>query len=198
MEKGLAIRRRLHSFLYKNLFRIVSALFVFTMVSVWLTCGLFAKYATSDSGSDFATVAKIGGIEVYEHEAVYNATNGEYTLENNSRVVSNNYDKVVPGTKIKKDPTIVIDGSSDVACEVYLEVVDSSNGELTYDLSDWTEVVGVKGIHEGKLYKYKDAISVHKAETISIIKDEYISVSSNISTDSTFSLDFYAYLVQLD
>jgi hypothetical protein len=190
------------------------------MLSVWLTCGLFAKYAVSSSASDLATVAKFGGVSVEEHKVesitdtstmIEKNSMYDYTLENNAKVVSTTTKKeynLVAGTVIPKDTYVVVDGTNDVACNLYIEVVNSDkNNCVTFDIdNNWSEIEdsSVTAQHGGTIYKYNKTISAHESlNTGSIIKESTINISdacydkSNQKTD-TFSIDFYAYLVQLD
>ncbi len=212
MNKSLNTRKRLHSFLYK----VVAVLLMLTVVSWWLVCGLLAKYTVNGSSGDFATVAKMGGVSIVEYKATLE-TNIDTMFENNSvyalsskteKVTSNSY-QAVSGTVIPKDISIVLDGTNDVACTLYIEVVDSSGGYIDFNMDSncWAEIENETiSTHGGKVYKYKYQISPHENLTISSIiennsiriKDTYTNKSDPSQNAKAVSLDFYAYLIQYD
>jgi hypothetical protein len=184
------------------------------MVSVWLTCGLFAKYTISGSSHDLATVAKVGGVTVLEHEAIVQTdldkilnSNSVYTL--GSGTVSSNSYKAVSGTVIPKDTYIELDGTNDVACTLYIEIVDNSNNVAKFSIDtdggNWSMCTDVISVHGGTVYKYTKTVSPHQVLTISnIIKDNTIRIKdtytdkNDLDKNANFSIDFYAYLVQYD
>jgi hypothetical protein len=217
LKEVSTIIRRLHSSLCKNVFRVASVLLVLTTLSVYLVCGLFAKYAVSTATSDLATVATFGGVSVVESQAVLTTDvstmlekNSAYSLNTNVEVSSNSY-QAVSGTVVPKDTHVVLDGTNDVACTLYIEVVNGSQGYATFEIdpNSWNVVTPnsspVTALHGGTIYQYTDTISPHEElTTSSIIKGETIRIKDTYTdksttwTDDKFSIDVYAYLVQLD
>ena len=189
---------------YSNiLFRTAGALLILTMLSIWLVCGLFAKYVISDYMMDSAQVAKsgIGTMELLEHEAELD--NGIYKLKDNAEVTENTYNKVIPGVDIAKDPFVRLKINSDVAYELYIEVAKSEYfpDTVTYELTeDWIEVDATKGV-----YKYKDTFEAGAShdEKIKILKDDKLIVSEHYvgknqnGDNQTFTLTFNAWIVQV-
>lgn len=119
------------------LFKSVGALFVLTMLSVWLVCGMYAKYVISDLRYDSARVAGFGGVlELWEHQADETATNsGIYglTKDTDHEVKGNTYAKVLPGVDIPKDPFIVLELNSDLSFELYIRVTEENFPTDTYE-----------------------------------------------------------------
>ena len=211
MKKNDSVVTKPYPFAYNIFFRAVGVFLLLTMLSVWLVCGLFAKYTVSDSGSDSAIVAAVGEIAMFEHKAVYN--NGIYTLDSEKAVSSNEYKTVLPGTEIPKDPYIILTGKNDVSCSLYIEIVNSENipaaVQYEIDSSNWIKVSSADNfspVHGGTLYEYKETISPHTSTEIKdIIEGNRIAVSDTLKdkTDpdqnsDPFSIDFYAYLIQND
>ena len=196
-------------FAYNILFRAAGVLLVLTLLSIWLVCGLFAKYTTSDSGSDSAKVAGAGMVTMREHKVLY--SDGEYTLDNTQEVDSNNYSVVLPGTEIPKDPYIILAGNNAVSCSLYIEVaVSGLPGEVQYEIDrdKWTKVTSgeISAFHGGTVYRYNNMIPPHTSDEIrDIIKDNKIIINEDLKnkTDPNknsedFSIDLYAYLIQND
>ena len=201
----------------------VGIILIITMLSVWLLSGLLAKYVAVENTSDSAKVAKGGYIEVLEHQA--ELVNGVYELELNEKIKKpvnqNNYDKVIPGVDIAKDPFVRLYlEDAEVDYELYLTVtekdfptykptLDSDPVKtVTYtvrtdlwilqdDLSDKENGVYV--------YKYKNILDAGTANTdIKILVDDELVVSEHyVGTDAqgkpqSFTLSFSATLKQVD
>ena len=191
---------------YNNLLRAAAVLFILTMISVWWVSGLFAKFIVSDNRSDAVRAAAFSEIAVKEHKVVYD--NGVYSLDTSKAVSSNEYSIVVPGTKLPKDPFVTIDGNSDTSGVVYIEVNDDGlPDEITYSISsDWTLSDDIAPMHGGRIYQYKNVLPAHTETLIEhIIKDDELAVSENFRDKSnktknsgSFSMVFYAYLIQTD
>jgi hypothetical protein len=215
MDYDTTTDARRHTSPYRVLFRVAGALLVLTMLSTWMACGLFARYVSQNSAGDSATVATVGGVSVYEHQSVLQ-TNLKSTLDGdslytlNGTVVASNSYLAVPGTTIPKDPYVVLDGTNDVACTLYLEVVDGSGGYVSYSLKDgWTKATdsdGFEPTHGGTLYRYTEPVSAHTEKTVTDvltgnavrISDGYTDRNDPTRNANTLSINFYAYLVQID
>ncbi len=223
MRRVLPIKRRLHFFSYHTVFRLAGALLILTMFSVWLTCGLFAKFSVRESFSDSATVASISDITMLEHKvetisdkAKMLKENSVYTLSKTETTKSNTY-YAVPGTVIPKDPYIELSGNNDVSCTLYIEVANGGENFATFtiDSKNWTEVeqptsddsnatIEFSPRHNGVVYRYNSTIQAHEQKTIKdIIVNNSVSISDTyankkLKDSNNFSIDFYAYLVQED
>lgn len=186
--------------------RTVGILLALTIFSVWLVCGMFAKYTTTGENSDSARVA-VGAqkVELREHAAFDasgypDADGGEYRLDLMTEVKKNTYAKVLPGVDIPKDPFIRMDlSNAEVSYELYVKVIQSEPfpDGVTYELTDqWdeTETPGVyrykKYFEAGKSYSYTGK------NVIPILKNNKIYVSEHYVGSGTFTLTFEAFLKQ--
>ena len=209
MNEKFSVKTKPHLFAYDIVFRAVGVLLLLTLFSIWLVCGLFAKYTTSDSGSDFARVAGAGTVVMREHKVSY--SNGVYSLDTDTEVTSNTYSVILPGTEIPKDPYIILTGTNDVSCSLYVEIVVNkvqNDVEYEIDSDNWTKITEGEftARHGGIVYLYKDIFPPHTSDTIEdIIKDDKIFIKDTLkdkespdNNSETFSSDLYAYLVQND
>lgn len=180
------------------LFRVVGLLFVLTLMTTCLVFRLNARYIVSDNILDSAHVAGtgIGKLELLEHKANETTTNsGVYQLGNDT-VKSNQYEKIIPGVDIPKDPYIEFDLSkSEVTFELYVTVTESNSfpENVTYELTDKWELVD----GSTNTYKYKDNIDKDTASPIPILKDDKLYVSEHYVGSGNFSLTFSAYIKQV-
>lgn len=109
--------------------RAAGALLVATLLSTSAVSGTYAKYVTSDSGSDTARVAKFGVVvaasgslfsETYIDEPEEAGTTG-------LTVASSSNDNVVaPGTNSGDGLTFSITGTPEVATKIVIDVTDAS------------------------------------------------------------------------
>lgn len=193
----------------------VGALFIATMLSVWLVSGIFAKYIVSDNVEDSARVAKTGisFLELLEHNAkeTYDDS-GVYELETDKAPVDKNkYEKVLPGVDIPKDPFVRFEiKNSEVNYMLYLDVTESKyfpSNWVTYTIEDcWEKVSSFNGT---VTYRYVDENGnpvVFKAgddystgpDGIQILVDNMLYVSEHYEgLDKEFSLSFKAQLKQV-
>lgn len=199
---GWKNRRRLS--VHGILFYAVGGLFILTMLSFWLVCGMYAKYRVSGPGSDSGRVAAGIQIELKEHEA--ELVNGEYKLNNgeNGRtykeVEKNTYRKVIPGVDIEKDPFVRLSGTSEVDFELYVKITRSADfpDTVTYTVDDtlWKEVPGKPGV-----YKYTSVLDSGACDgkEIYILKDNKLMVSEHyVGNGKSFTLTFEAWVEQAD
>lgn len=124
-----------------------------------------------------------------------------YTLDPNEKVDGNNY-TVIPGAELPKDPSIVIN-KLQVEAYLFVEVVDKLPDTITWTMADgWTKLTGVTGpVHGGEVYVYNTELAAQPeaapAYTISLIKDNKLTVASNYAEDQTTTeLKFVSYLAQ--
>ena len=173
------------------IYRLAGILLLLTLLSARFAGGLYAKYAVSSEASASARVAKgLPRIELLENVAELRS--GVYVL-GNAEVASNTYERVIPGVDISKNPFVRLTGSSEVSYELYVKVIAQDvPGTVTYELADgWEAVAGQSGV-----YKYKNAISGDA--TIPILKDNQLKVSERYAGDKAFSLNFSAWIEQID
>ncbi|MBR2912573.1 MAG: hypothetical protein IKC40_01460 [Oscillospiraceae bacterium] len=112
---------------------------------------------------------------------------------------TNTYE-MVPGTKIKKDPTITVEGDSE-ACWLFVELEESANFAdfMTYEMTaGWTE------LEDGVWYRtttYKETdqeFGVLKNNEVTV-KDTITKADLNALTDTTYpTLTVTAYAVQYE
>ena len=173
-------------------------LLTLTMLSVWLVSGMYAKYVIRDTVEDAARVASAGTVEIelFEHEATL--SKGEYHLNYDNEVTGNDYEKVIPGVDLPKDPIIrfSVSENAEVDYELYLEVKESKNfpPTVTYEISDdWEPVEGKDGVYKytGKIEKGK------KYEIRNILVGNKLLVSEHFVGDKSFTLSFNAWLGQV-
>ena len=137
------------------------------------------------------------GFYLLESKAEY--ANGKYTL-GSTRVLSNTYDKSVPGLVIPKDPTLTLNVAEDVAVYVYVKVTDTSAGDLEYtvDTSNWTEVSVSNAGENAKVYCYKNAVQTGTADVdlvnVGILTGNQVTIADDADTYGV--LKFEAYVCQ--
>ncbi len=187
--------------------RAAMLLLLLTLLSFWMVCGMLARYTSSGGASDGARIALPGTAVAYEHQAVYQ--NGVYTLDTTAPpVMENRYETVVPGMTIPKDSYILIDGSQEVDCRLYLEVCESTAGWFSYVINtdQWKYQSAMTGSHGGKVYLYNPRIAPNEVmEVHQIFTDQMITVRETLRSKTTptlpsgaASIKLYATLVQAD
>lgn len=195
---------------YNIMYRTVGILFVLTMLFVWLSSGLFAKYLVAENFEDSASIYATGikKFELLEHEAELITDADEAAEKNNvykltsTEVTENEYDVVLPGVYIPKDPFIRITGDRQatadgiVAYNLYVRVIEENIPDtVTYDLStDW--VLEKTESENVFVYKYNKIIHPGFSGTIYILNDNQLKVSERYVGDGNFSLSFDAWLKQ--
>jgi hypothetical protein len=120
-------------------------------------------------------------------------TNGTYILSG-EQVTQNTY-ILMPGVDVPKDPKITIEGKTAVPAYLYVEVLESKNfpDEVTYTMAEgWLPLEGVPNV-----YYYETPITgTPAALTISILKNNTLTVSDQLPRGSTGTLSFHAYMAQ--
>lgn len=134
---------------------------------------------------------------------------GEIGKLNLSETTGNSY-IVTPGVDITKDPTVTFNGNN-VAAYVFLKVeatdwtVSGADTTYTYSLGNneemkWTIADGWTKLEDGVYYK--EVAANAGGQTWNVIKDNKITVSSEITKDNiddyTKGLTFTAYAIQQD
>ncbi len=145
-----------------KMLRMASAMLVLTLLTTSIIGGTFAKYVTTDSGSDAARVAKFGVVATVAGDlfgSTYKAAADGNTVtahtENGGTVSSKDGANVVaPGTKNDKGMTLSVTGTPEVATKVTLgKAVDADNKE--YANSDISLEAGTYGV----MVQYKGALT---------------------------------------
>ena len=88
------------------------------------------------------------GFFLVEHKADYDKGSASYKLLDNY-VITNTYDKVVPGMTIPKDPMLTADINTDVDAYVFIKVINTTDNNLScpIDTNVWTALDGISGVY---------------------------------------------------
>lgn len=168
-------------------------------------CGTLAYLTdTTDEVRNTFTVGDIfnpddedSGISLYEHKPI-KGNDGAYTLDPDTTVTSADYDSVLPGDTLPKDPTVEV---TELYADAYVfvEVVDETQDTLTFTIdSAWTDL-NVKGAHGGKIYAADKVSGSTEGSTwsSSVLSDDTVSISESAQPGSDLgSLSFYGYICQ--
>ena len=205
VKKAVSDKAKSHPLTYKGIFRIAGIPLVLTMISTRMVCGLYAKYTISDGRQESARAAAMAGIELKEtsvdiisdiNEKI--SANSIYKFGNDTKNAIE-YEYVVPGVDIPKNPYVVTDGKNEVPCYLYIEVVkDNVPDTITFEVSEeWVKIENITGKNDGDIYSYKSIVNTNeKKNKIEILKDNKIYVSQNFSAENKFSICFRGYMIQ--
>ena len=163
--------------------------------TVLIMMGIRAKYITSVplSGTVTFEANLADDVTLTEHQATREA-DGSYTL--GVETTNDNSYVVMPGVDIDKDPSFTITNKSSIEVYLYVEIVDTSPGTVTYELTDKWDELGITG---RKVYVYNGTISQGVSQNIQILKDNKVYVSETYNpASSEFELKFYGYMVQTE
>lgn len=205
VKKAVSDKAKSHPLTYKGIFRIAGILLVLTMISTRMVCGLYAKYTISDGRQESAKAAAMAGIELKETSVDIISDMNEKISANSIYKFGNDtengieYEYVVPGVDIPKNPYVVTDGKNDVPCYLYIEVVkDNVPDTITFEVSEeWIKIENITGKNGGDIYSYKSIVNTNeKKNRIEIIKDNKIYVSQSFSAENKFSISFRGYMIQ--
>ena len=136
---------------------------------------------------------------------------GEIGTLSLSETTGNSY-IVIPGVDITKDPVVTFNGNN-VAAYIFVKVEATewteSNGtfsignnqEMKWNVADgWTKLENVSGVYFREVVVDTDTANTAETEKYGIIKDNTITVSSEITkaniSNYTKSLNFTAYAIQ--
>ena len=183
-----------------------------TILAIVLICAIsitgtlaYLKASTSEVKNTFVAAGggslftdATGGITLNESLAELNTTTGVYTLNTDSKVTSNEY-SVVPGSTIPKDPKVSVTGKNDVPAYLYVEIVNKTEGVITFTPAEgWSVVDGAEANYGGTVYVWKDKL-VANLEATSIISGDVVTVKDGETLTIESGKDvvsFYAYLAQ--
>jgi hypothetical protein len=182
-----------------TLFRIVRIMLILVLLSAWLLCGLFAKYASTARKMAEARIATFTTLEVYEHKA--ELENGVYTLDINQKVSENEYDTVLPGVDIAKDSFIELTHETEVLSYLYVKVVEENLPDtITYEMADGWELLDTEENAQThtteKVYVYEDLVGPNFGSIVYLLKDNQLKVSEEFDGNNDFEITFTAYLGQ--
>ena len=160
---------------------LAGVLFCLVLITTAMMGGLFARYITSDTGSDSARVVTFGNLTLTE--------TGDFVAVGDKRTA-----KIIPGVDLEKKVTLSFD-ASEVATIVFVEV--SAPGWTVPDgktfmmgtqiywnmAAGWTHLPGTQ-------YVYYMELDTNTALTdVDIIKGGVIHVSKDIKESNIQSLD---------
>lgn len=176
---------------------------------VALAVGATYAYLTASSGPvtntfTVGTVIDANGFVLKEHEVAYNSANGTYDyVTNDGKTVEtdhNTYSQLAPKMEVPKDPFIAFRAEVKSPAYVFVEIVDTTDKQITYDLADgWTKLDGVTGNNGGTVYAYKDKItSANYTTNLPILANNKVAVADSATSAnlSDATLKFYGYLCQ--
>lgn len=123
-------------------------------------------------------------------------TDGTYSLSGEQ--VPNNTYILMPGVDVPKDPKITITGKTAIPAYLYVEVSSNLPATVTYEMKGhWNLLTDVTGPKGGKVYVYDTLLDGTPADlTISILENNTVYVSDELSRDTAATLTFHAYLFQ--
>ena len=168
------------------LIRVAAGLVILTILSLYLLSGLFARYVSSDQGSDSARVATFGNLTLTE--------TGDFDGTDSKKGM------IIPGVPLTKNATVTFTGS-EMATVVFVEVVvpkdtweTADNRAFSYGGMSWSVASGweylTKDLYGGKdryvFFKILEPNTQLSGEKI--VKDGVISVSEEITKADIGSL----------
>lgn len=168
------------------LIRVAAGLVILTIISLYLLSGLFARYVSSDQGSDSARVATFGNLTLTE--------TGDFDGTDSKKGM------IIPGVPLTKNATVTFTGS-EMATVVFVEVVvpkdtweTADNSAFSYGGMSWSVASGweylTKDLYDGKdryvFFKILEPNTQLSGEEI--VKDGVISVSEEITKANIGSL----------
>lgn len=168
------------------LIRVAAGLVILTIISLYLLSGLFARYVSSDQGSDSARVATFGNLTLTE--------TGDFDGTDSKKGM------IIPGVPLTKNATVTFTGS-EMATVVFVEVIvpkdtweTADNKAFSYGGMSWSVATGweylTKDLYDGKdryvFFKILEPNTQLSGEKI--VKDGVISVSEEITKANIGSL----------
>lgn len=127
---------------------IASILFCLTLISVHLTSGLYAKYISRASGSDFGRVI----------------TFGDLTLTETGDFYDSNKLMIIPGVHLTKKATVSFTGS-EAATYVFVEITPSASWQTPNNL-DFSVTVNSKTAMQWRVAKGWSFLTAHKGSYV--------------------------------
>lgn len=163
------------------------------------------RFVTAGAASALAAALIIGGSFAYlnqKTEDVINNFNPNKVMVELTETTGDTYD-ILPGVTNDKDPKVSVDATT--PCYVYVTVVDSAPGLLTYEIADgWTEIT-VPGVTksgstsstkvyykeidgyydrtEGKWYTDDTKAEEINTKDMSVLKDDKVSYDASLENE---------------
>ena len=185
-------KRRFSMTIGEKLLFLAGVLFCLILITTALMGGLFARYVTTDTGSDSARVAKFGNLTLTE--------TGDFVGDTQKTGI------VIPGVNLNKKVTVSFD-ASEVATIVFVEVDASgwtvvNNLFMKGTLLSWTLADGWTYL-PGTEYVYYKELPPNTPLSADIIRDGIITVSkdikkANVQELKNLNLTFRASVIQND
>ncbi len=147
------------------------------------------------------------GFYLVEHTCGYDPGTSTYYLNEENYALDNIYDQVVPGMELPKDPQLFLDLAAKADAWVFVKIIDTTQGNLTYGLETWVKPVeGLEGIYtigpDSHIGDKKGKPTVEFTGR-SVLKNDMVTVSQNpVDVDETTpgmqlgELKFEAYVCQ--
>lgn len=205
VKKAVSDKAKSHPLTYGVLFRLAAILMILTIITTRMVFGLYARYSVVGGGKESARTAAMAGIELEELSVVIHPDIDDMIADDCIYTFGSTfqngieYEYVVPGMDIPKNPYIITDGKNEVPCYLYTEVIKEDVPDtVTFELqSEWQKIEGISGKNGGDVYFYSDVVEAgEKNDRIEIIKDNKIYVSQHFSADNTFTISFVGYMIQ--
>lgn len=186
---------------------------LFTVLALVLVCVISiagtVAYMSMQGGSVENTFIAAGGGKLADsltlvENKVEQKADGSYQLT--AETTAKNSYQVMPGLTLPKNPTITVNGKTDAAAYLYVEVVSALDSNYIWAMDDaWLELTGVTGAKGGKVYVYAGDTgaalvlnSTNVPAGIPVIENNEITIAEDAQDLSTTGVDlkFYAYMAQ--
>lgn len=127
---------------------------------------------------------------------------GTYQLDQ-SKEVSESEFVLMPGVDAARHPFVRIEKKSGVPSFVYVEVVSTLDGKVSFTLiGDWEKLEGVTGQNGGEVYAYCDTVASDNGQdiTIPLLDGSIVTVSHTYiaADEAETELSFYPYMARAD
>lgn len=181
----------------KKTLTIAIALVLVVALAVGATYALLTD--TTNVVTNTFTAGKITGDDTVftlkEHK-VTQAANGTYALTGEEAVGGVQYDAVVPGTEIAKDPTVKVEKLEGDAY-LYIVVDDTLNAKLTHSIDTAWTAIGTNGTKT--LYKFAandGLLTANSTVDQGILTGNKLAAAADLASGDLGTITFQAYLIQ--
>lgn len=179
--------------------KILIAVVAVMLICAICTMGTVAYLTATSNGGDPIVNTFVASAGLIENPGDDPEGNGFFILEDDEEnegelTTTGNEYTVMPGVPISKDPYIHIDGKTEIPSYLFLEVADTLDDELSWDIDEslWLDTGLTNG--DNVIYVYKEVISDDL--DAHIIVDGQITVSGDYAAEDGGSLSFNGYLCQ--
>ena len=126
-------------------------LIIAVSVLIGSAVGKYRRSFTLEQATVTFTAKLAESVTLQEHKA-NRQPDGSYELDENSTVAEIEY-TLIPGLDVPKDPYVTITGKTPIDSYLFVEVVDeTSNGAISYAMSDKWKALSLTGKHDGAVY----------------------------------------------